>query len=133
MFKLTKMTKWDKALIVIIIVASILGLYFVKSGTFNSGTKYVIIEVDGKEYKKISFGSNIIGKTIDINTEFGYNKIEFGNQKVRVVEADCPNKLDVKQGWISSTGEVIVCLPNRLVVQITTENQENENVDYISY
>ena len=74
----------------------------------------------------------MVGKTIPIKTKYGYNLIEIGDEKVRVIEADCPDKLDVKQGYISKPGETIVCLPNRLIIEIKGENGENE-IDYLSY
>lgn len=127
------MTKGDKCLIVLVLLLSLVGIYFVKNYSTNSGSKYVSVQVDGKEIKKISFGANMIGKTIDIETEFGYNKIEIGDGKVRVIEADCPDKLDVKQGWISNKGEIIVCLPNRMVIEIKSETSEVDEIDHISY
>ncbi|RKD33196.1 NusG domain II-containing protein [Thermohalobacter berrensis] len=127
------MTKWDKLLIVFVLVASLLGLYYVKGIASNNSTKYILIEVDGEQYKKISFGNNMIGETIEVKTEYGYNKLEIGDGRVRIIEADCPDKLDVKQGWISNPGQVIVCLPNRLVVEIITENNEDKELDYMSY
>ncbi|MTI48519.1 MAG: NusG domain II-containing protein [Firmicutes bacterium] len=127
------MTKWDKLLIVFIIIISISGLYIVKSGAFNNGTKYVIIEIDGEEYKKVSLGPNMAGETLEINSKFGHNTIEFDKDRVRVIDADCPDKLDVKQGWISNAGEVIVCLPNHLVIEIVTEGNNNTDFDYISH
>ena len=45
---------------------------------------------------------------------------------------DCPDKLDVKQGYISKVGEVIVCLPNKLVIEIKGIDDERD-VDYMSY
>ncbi|MGF7056505.1 NusG domain II-containing protein [Brassicibacter mesophilus] len=127
------MTKWDKFLIVFILIASLLGLYYVKVYVSDSGSKYISIQVDGDEYKKISFGDNMEGKTIDINTEFGYNKLEIGKDRVRIIEADCPDKLDVKQGWISNPGEIIVCLPNRLIIEIKSDLKTDDDIDYISY
>lgn len=127
------MTKWDKLLLVFVLVLSLVGIYFVKYYTTDGGEKYISIQVDGKEIKKISFGANMVGKTIDIETQFGYNKIEIGDEKVRVIEADCPDKLDVKQGWISNQSEIIVCLPNRLVVEIKSEENEINEIDHISY
>ena len=38
--------------------------------------------------------------------------------KADVTEADCPDKLCVHQKAISKTNETIVCLPNKVVVQV---------------
>lgn len=127
------MTRWDKYLIAFTIIVSLLGLYYVKVYVSETGEKYISIQVDGDEYKKIYFGENMEGKTFEVKTDYGFNKIEIGNDKVRVIEADCPDKLDVKQGWISNPGEIIVCLPNRLVIEIKSDAKANDDVDYISY
>lgn len=126
------MTKGDKYLIIIIIIASIISLIYVKNYASAYDKKYIRIQVDGKDYKTIYFDPKIIGKNIAIETEFGYNLIEIGDEKVRVIEADCPDQLDVKQGYISKPGEVIVCLPNRLVIEIIGEVEDND-VDSISH
>ena len=126
------MTKGDKILIIFIIVISLVSLGFIKNKATGYNDKYISIQVNGKEYKKIIFDKSIIGKTIPIETQFGYNLIEIGDGDVRVIEASCPDKLDVKQGYISMPGEVIVCLPNRLVIEIKGSSDTRE-IDYISH
>ncbi|WP_077366929.1 NusG domain II-containing protein [Anaerosalibacter sp. Marseille-P3206] len=126
------MTKGDKYLIIFIIVISLLSLFYAKKAITRYDEKYILIQVDGKDYKKISFGPEVIGKKIPIKTEFGYNLIEIGDGKVRIIESDCPDKLGVKQGYISNPGEVIVCLPNRLVIEIKGDSID-EDLDYISH
>ncbi|WP_236914706.1 NusG domain II-containing protein [Clostridium sp. Cult2] len=125
------MTKGDKYLMVFIVVISILSLSYVKKSAFNNKEKYISIQVNGEEIKKIIFDTNLIGKTIPVETEYGYNLIEIDDEKVRVIEADCPDQLDVKQGYISKVGEVIVCLPNRLVIEIKGIDDEVD-IDHIS-
>ncbi|MCF6463685.1 hypothetical protein C3E89_09975 [Clostridium sp. Cult1] len=115
---------------IFIVVISILSLAYVKRSAFNYKEKYISVQVNGEEIKKFIFDSNLIGKTIPVETQYGYNLIEIGKEKVRVIEADCPDQLDVKQGYISKVGEVIVCLPNRLVIEI--KGVDEGDVDYIS-
>lgn len=125
------MTKWDKILIVFIVIISLASLGFVKDKAVNANEKYVSIQVNGEEVKKIIFDKKIIGKTFPIKTEFGYNLVEIGDERVRVIEADCPDQIDVMQGYISQPNELIVCLPNRLVVEIIG-GEEDEGTDHIT-
>ncbi len=126
------MTRWDKLLIIFILAISLVSMRFIKNKAINVGRKYVSIQTNGEEIKKIIFDKKIIGKTIPIETEFGYNLIEIGDERIRVIEADCPDQIDVKQGYISKTNEMIVCLPNRLVIEIIGLEEDGE-VDYITY
>ena len=57
-----------------------------------------------------------------VTSSAGTNVIEVQAGKVRVSEADCPNQDCVEQGWISKAGQQIVCLPHKLVVNITDED-----------
>lgn len=59
---------------------------------------------------------------LTVASSAGTNVIEVQSGKVRVSEADCPNQDCVEQGWISNAGQQIVCLPHKLVVNITDED-----------
>ena len=48
----------------------------------------------------------------------GKISIEIDNGRARVSAADCPDQFCVRSGWISSPGQSIVCLPNRLTVRV---------------
>ncbi len=125
------MTKGDKLLIFTIIVVNVLILVLINLSLFSYEEKYVSIQVNGEEIMTIIFDDTVVGKTIPIETEYGYNLIEIGDGKVRVIEADCPDQLDVKQGYISDVGEIIVCLPNRLVVEVKGIGEKTD-IDGIS-
>lgn len=125
------MTRGDKLLILVIIIISLTSLGFIGKKGIGYSDKYISVQVNGEEYKKITFDKSMIGKKIPIETEFGYNVLEIGDEEVRVVEASCPDELDVKQGSISESGEIIVCLPNRLIIEIKG-TEETEKPDYIS-
>ena len=125
------LTKGDKFLVFIVILLSVLAMGYIKIKALSNNKKYVSIQVNGEEIKKIIFDSKLIGKTIPIETEYGYNIIEIGDEKLRVIEASCPDKIDVKQGYISGIGETIVCLPNKLVIEIKGLDQDTE-IDIIN-
>ena len=56
-------------------------------------------------------------KTFDIEYKGSRNTVEIKDGKIRVKEADCPDKVCVKTGWLSSSAVPIVCLPNHLVIE----------------
>ena len=53
--------------------------------------------------------------------EDGYNVIEVERGRIRVAEADCPDQVCVRQGWISNSVVPIACLPHRLVIQLDSD------------
>lgn len=124
------MTKYDKLLIAFVIMISLSVIFLSRSYLNSSASKKVYIEVDGNEYREILIDDNL-KMDLDIKTEYGYNKVRIESGRVRVIEADCPDQIDVKQGPISQVGEIIVCLPHRLTVEIRGSSDDRE-VDYIS-
>ena len=105
------MKRNDYILIAIIFLISVSGIFYLRQGNFKEGTS-VIVTVDGKEYGRYSL---FIDKKIQIN---GHNTLVIKNKTADMIDADCPDKLCVKQKSISKTGETIICLPNRVVVSI---------------
>ena len=49
----------------------------------------------------------------------GQNHLVIQDGCARIEEADCPDKLCVHQKAISKNHEMIVCLPNKVVVEVT--------------
>lgn len=49
------------------------------------------------------------------------NTVEIREHRIRVSEADCPDKTCVKTGWLKSASMPIVCLPHRLVIEFTDD------------
>ena len=62
----------------------------------------------------------------EITTEFGTNTLVIKDGYADIISADCRGNDCVHQAKISKNGEIIVCLPHKMVVQITSYN-ESEN------
>ncbi len=123
------MTKYDKILIVLVVVLSLFGMYMVKERASNYNKKYVEIIVDGTEHSKYVLDNNI-DKEIEVITDKGYNIIHIHNGQVVVEESDCNNQLCVRKGVIEEPGEIIVCLPYKVVVQITGSSDDLDSISY---
>ncbi len=122
------MTKWDKAIFCILIAGAVLALSLQGFLFSSSPGLQAVVEVDGREYGRYTLQEKN-GKTLAIRTEFGYNKIVIENGSVRVTESDCPDHLEIAAGSIQKSGEMLVCLPNRLVIRIEGEG----SVDGVAY
>lgn len=48
----------------------------------------------------------------------GSNVIEVEPGRIRVAEADCPDQICVRQGWLPDSSMPIVCLPHGLIIEI---------------
>ncbi len=63
---------------------------------------------------------NEVGRpyTLTFEDESGSNTVSVERGRIRVSEADCPDRVCVNQGWISDGAVPVVCLPHRLMVEI---------------
>ena len=52
----------------------------------------------------------------------GKNQITVEQGRIRVSEANCPDGLCVRQGWINNTAIPIVCLPHRLIIRLDVDH-----------
>lgn len=78
-------------------------------GQNNYGT--VQIEKDGKLYGTYSLSED------QIITIYDTNICEIKDGKIRMTEASCPDHLCIQQGAIDTRGGMIVCLPNKIVIE----------------
>lgn len=94
---------------------------------------------DAPELVEIKVDNELIGRyvlplddklEIEVD-ELGHNVIVIDGYDVYISEADCPDQLCVKQGTINRSGAMLVCLPNKLTVEIIGTG--NDEIDIISY
>ena len=79
----------------------------------------VVITIDGKVYGEYPLQEE---RTVDIE---GKNVLVISDGKADMTEADCPDQICVHQHAISKNGESIICLPNKVVVSVSS-SQESE-------
>lgn len=124
------MQKIKADLIVIGVIIGIAFLVYIFSylvGERNPGK--VEIRQDGKLLSTYSLTEN---QTIIVPyDDGGYNLVLMNEGEVKVTDADCPDKLCVRQRGISRNGESIICLPHKMVIQISAE--EESDLDAVTY
>ena len=86
---------------------------------------YVRISQDGEVVHKFPLNED---RTIPYDTvSGGHNVVTISGGQVTVSEANCPDQICVRHAPIQTTGDTpIVCLPNRLVVEIIGPADPNQ-------
>jgi hypothetical protein len=120
------MKKNDFIIIGIVLLLGIVG-YLVMGFIQNqsSGDTWVIIRHDGNVIEEIPFDSET-EETFIYNDGDETNTVVISNGVVTVTEANCRDQICVKTQSISKNGEIIVCLPHQLTVEIYSESGEVE-------
>ncbi|MCX7828212.1 MAG: NusG domain II-containing protein [Thermanaerothrix sp.] len=116
-----KLDRWVAALIILVCLGALAARRVIDrtAGTatleISSPTLQRVIPLDG------SFSGTIRIEAPD----GGFNVVEVRGKTARVLDADCPDRLCVKQGWLSKAGDQAVCLPHRLVVRVRGDRGED--------
>lgn len=117
-----------KEIIAVLILVLIAVVSFVCIRFFVEGKgKYVKVYVNNKLTKTFDLNKD---REYFIETKVGYNLLIIKNNKVRILDADCPNKICVNKGYISKNEESIICLPHHVVV--TVESDEEKALDAVA-
>ena len=107
--------KSDKWLLLILAVGLLVGCLIFYALGVKKGAE-VTVTVAGELYGTYSLEKDAVIE-IQINGSVT-NRLEIKDKKASVTEASCPDKLCVHQKAISKTNETIVCLPNKVVIEI---------------
>jgi len=119
------MKKLDKILIVVLLIIGVFSIIFLNGS--NKDLKKVIVKVDGVKVFEREISENQDFKE-KIKTNYGYNIINVKEGKVSIISSDCTNQVCVHSGEISNEGEIIVCLPHHLIVEIIN-NIDNKKTE----
>jgi len=109
-----KFGKWDVVFLAALLVLGIAltaGVY-----RFSKAGSRIDITVDGQLY-----GTYLLSEPQEIQIELDgrtANVVVIEDGAAYMKEADCPDGLCRRQGAVSRSGQTIVCLPHRLVVEV---------------
>ena len=107
---------------IILCIAAVCSL--VHHFTGEAGKGIVAIKVDG-----VTEGTYVLTEDRRIEINHGTNILEIKNGEASMIEADCPDQVCIRMGKISKTGENIVCLPHKLVIQVEGDVGQKSEYD----
>lgn len=81
----------------------------------------VIVRVDGEVFGEYPLSED---REIEIATAYGRNILLIREGKARITDASCPDGICSSHRAVSRDGESIICLPNKVVVEIEAKDTE---------
>ena len=117
-------------LILILIVALSAAAIFLR-GILTSGGKIAVIYQNGEVIREINLDA--INEPIEFTIEGDNgekNDVRAEKGRIRIESASCPDKVCVHQGWIENGVVPIVCLPNKVTIEIRGDS--NAEIDGIA-
>jgi len=118
-------TPGDKILVVLILALGVFSLVALKH--LRQVGDSVIIEVNGQVVQQLELNTS---QVITVNGSIGKTTIKIDQGEAQVIHSDCPEQICVKTGKVHRAGEIIVCVPNKVVVKI--EGKQKNQFDVIT-
>lgn len=112
-----KTFKNDIILVSVILIVALMGFLIFKLG-LKSGEE-VAVSVNGLVVFAASLETEMEKEFV---TEYGKNTLIIKEGTAAIKFADCPDKICVEHRAISKVGETVVCLPHKLVLEITQKD-----------
>ena len=120
--KENKLKKAKKDLLLIAVVLAIAaGGFLVNYMVHRQPAATLEVTVDSQPAATFDLSKNV--DTIIEGYNGGTNHLVIENGVAWISEASCPDKVCVHQGRISMNGELIVCLPNRMIAKIVAPEE----------
>ena len=122
---------WDilVAGVVVLLAAVCAALFWTGGG--ETGDLIALVSVDGEELEQVSL-SALTGPEERTYTHNGYTlHVTFTADSAQVTVSDCPTQDCVHTGEITRSGQSIVCLPARLIIQLEGGATEDGGPDLV--
>jgi len=67
---------------------------------------------------------------IEITGDLGISKLEIRNGKIHFIDSPCRGKVCIHSGWIQSSGQILVCLPNGIMVELFGGERKYDAINF---
>lgn len=119
-----KTSKFDLVVISLVILFS--GGMVARSVWQSAPASEALIYKDSRLLRQVSLAKD---RVFDIDG--GKMRIQVKGNRIKISGSDCPQHVCVHTGWIQYSGQTIVCVPNKVVIEV--KSGRPAPVDVVAY
>jgi hypothetical protein len=86
-----------------------------------------IIRSGGKIFREVPLS---LDQQIEVPGPLGISIINIQQRKARIASDPSPRQYCVRQGWLQQAGEIALCLPNQVSVELTGSKKKYDSLTY---
>ena len=117
--------RWGDGLVIIISIVTLIILF--NTLWLGEVASKVQIRAGSQIFSTLSLNQQ---RTLEIPGPLGITVVSIENGKVRVVSDPSPRQYCVKQGWLEQAGQVAMCLPNQVSVELLGSKKLYDSLNY---
>ena len=86
-----------------------------------------IIRSGGKIFQEVPLSRD---QQIEVPGRLGFSVIVIKQRKARIASDPSPRQYCVRQGWLQQAGEIALCLPNQVSVELAGSRKRYDSLNY---
>ena len=86
-----------------------------------------LIRSGGKIFQEVPLSRD---QQIAVPGPLGVSIIAIQNRKARIASDPSPRQYCVRQGWLQQAGEIALCLPNQVSLELTGSRKRYDSLNY---
>lgn len=86
-----------------------------------------IIRSGGKIFQEVPLS---LDQQIKVPGPLGVSIISIQQRKARIASDPSPRQYCVRQGWLQQAGEIALCLPNQVSLELTGRRKKYDSLNY---
>ena len=86
-----------------------------------------VIRSGGKIFREVPLSRD---QQIEVPGPLGVSVVRIQQRKARIVSDPSPRQYCVRQGWLQQAGEIAICLPNQVSVELTGSRKKYDSLNY---
>ena len=86
-----------------------------------------VIRSGGKIFREVPLSRD---QQIEVPGPLGTSVITIEKRRARIASDPSPRQYCVRQGWLQQAGEIAICLPNEVSVELTGSTKKYDSLSY---
>ena len=86
-----------------------------------------IIRSGGKIFSEVPLSQDL---ELEVPGPLGLSKISIRNHQARITTDPSPRQYCVRLGWLTQAGEVAICLPNQVSLELSGNKKRYDSLSY---
>ena len=110
------------------LLASMLFTVWISVTVWSGGiADTALIRSGGKVFKEVPLSRD---QQIEVPGPLGVSIITIEKRRARISSDPSPRQYCVRQGWLQQAGEIAICLPNEVSVELTGGEKKYDSLNY---
>ncbi len=111
----------------VLLLGAFFSAWLAASVWHGGAADHAIIRSGGKIFREVTLSRDAL---IEVPGPLGLSRIAIHNAQARIASDPSPRQYCVRQGWLKQAGEIAVCLPNQVSVELSGSSKRYDSLSY---